>query len=177
MTPYAELDLVTNFSFLEGGSHPSELVVQAKALGLSAIGVADRNTLAGVVRAHTAAKEQGLRLLIGSRLVFRDGTQLIVYPRDRAAYGRLCRLLSLGKSRITDQPSSSGRPQGEPEDPAVPVNDAAPASSPCAAGSSGLSSASPEDDGVRIPKGETWLTFEEALPFAEDLVAIVPAAE
>src|SRR3954454_19577059 len=63
---YAELDLVTNFSFLEGGSHPSELVIQAKALGLTAIGVADRNTLAGVVRAHMAAKEQDLRLLIGS---------------------------------------------------------------------------------------------------------------
>ena len=53
---YAELDLVTNFSFLEGGSHPAELVTQAKALGLAAIGVADRNTLAGVVRAHTATR-------------------------------------------------------------------------------------------------------------------------
>src|SRR5271170_4010920 len=98
--PYAELDAMTNFSFLEGGSHAVELVKQAKALGLLAIGVADRNTLAGVVRAHAAAKKEGLRLLIGCRLTFLDGAELIVYPRDRAAYGRLCRLLSLGKSGI-----------------------------------------------------------------------------
>ncbi len=97
---YAELDLRTNFSFLEGGSHAAELVEKAKALGLSAIGVADRNTLAGVVRAHAAAKREGLSLVIGCRLVFTDGTELIVYPRDRAAYGRLCRLLSIGKSTI-----------------------------------------------------------------------------
>jgi error-prone DNA polymerase len=98
---YAELDAVSNFSFLEGGSHPGEMIAQAKHLGLSAIGIADRNTLAGVVRAHREAKRiGGMRLLIGARLVFTDGTQLIVYPRDRAAYGRLCRLLSLGKSEV-----------------------------------------------------------------------------
>ena len=94
---YAELDLRSNFSFLEGASHADELVLTAKALGLAAIGLADRNSLAGVVRAHVAAKAEGFRLLIGCRLVFLDGTELIVYPRDRAAYGRLCRLLSLGK--------------------------------------------------------------------------------
>jgi error-prone DNA polymerase len=99
---YAELDLITNFSFLEGGSHPAEMVQQAQALGLTAIGIADRNTLAGVVRAHAAAKKYGFRILIGCRLAFQDGTELIVYPRDRAAYGRLCRLLSLGKSRVTE---------------------------------------------------------------------------
>jgi error-prone DNA polymerase len=97
---YAELDAVTNFSFLEGGSHPGEMVSQAQQLGLAAIGVADRNTLAGVVRAHKEARQLGMRLLIGSRLVFADGSVLIVYPRDRAAYGRLCRLLSLGKSEV-----------------------------------------------------------------------------
>jgi error-prone DNA polymerase len=97
---YAELDARSNFSFLEGASHPGELVEEAKALGLGALGLADRNTLAGVVRAHVAAKAHGFRLLIGSRLVFQDGGELIVYPRDRAAYGRLCRLLSIGKSRI-----------------------------------------------------------------------------
>ena len=100
MTAYAELDAVSNFSFLEGGSHPGEMVAQAQLLGMSAIGVADRNTLAGVVRAHREAKRAGMRLLVGARLVFTDGTQLIVYPRDRAAYGRLCRLLSLGKSEV-----------------------------------------------------------------------------
>ena len=99
---YAELDLITNFSFLEGGSHAEELVIQAKALGLTAIGVADRNTLAGVVRALAAAEKHGLGLLVGCRLVFLDRTELIVYPRDRAAYGRLCRLLSIGKSAITN---------------------------------------------------------------------------
>ena len=98
--PYAELDALTNFSFLEGGSHPREMVAQAKYLGLEAIGIADRNSLAGVVRAHREAKLQGLRLLIGARLVFEDQTVLIVYPRDLAAYGRLCRLLSLGKSEV-----------------------------------------------------------------------------
>ena len=96
---YAELVTQTNFSFLRGASHAEELVHQAKALGLSAIGIADCNTLAGVVRAHTAAKEAGLKLLVGARLVLRDGLQLVCYPTDRAAYGRLSRLLSLGKLR------------------------------------------------------------------------------
>jgi error-prone DNA polymerase len=106
---YAELDCRTNFSFLEGGSHAAELAAQAKALGLAALGVADRNTLAGVVRAHAEAKAQGLPLLIGCRLSFLDGAELIVYPRDRAAYGRLCRLLSIGKSAIVgaDLPDQS----------------------------------------------------------------------
>ena len=97
MTSYAELDALTAFSFLEGGALPEEMVAQAAALGHTAIGVADRNTLAGVVRAHVAAEKAGLRLLVGCRLVFREGGELIVYPRDRAAYGRLCRLLSQGK--------------------------------------------------------------------------------
>jgi error-prone DNA polymerase len=93
---YAELQAVSNFSFLEGGSHPDELVAQAKALGLAALGIADRNTVAGVVRAHAAAKQVGLRFLPGARLDLRCGTRLICYPTDRAAWGRLCRLLSLG---------------------------------------------------------------------------------
>jgi error-prone DNA polymerase len=97
---YAELHVTTNFTFLEGGSHPQELVAQAKALGLAAIAITDRNTLAGVVRAHVAAKQAGLRLVIGSRLVFADGTpDMLCLPTDRAAYGRLCRLLSKGQMR------------------------------------------------------------------------------
>ena len=99
MTDYAELAVTTNFSFLRGASHAAELVAQAKGLGLAAIGVADRNTLAGVVRAHLAAREAGLRLLIGARLVTTDGFELICYPTDRDAYGRLSRLLSDGKLR------------------------------------------------------------------------------
>ncbi|MDH3472441.1 MAG: error-prone DNA polymerase [Rhodospirillales bacterium] len=99
MTVYAELQVTTNFSFLSGASHAEELVTAAKALGLAALGVADRNTLAGVVRAHVAAKEAGLKLLVGARLAPEDGPEMLCYPRDRAAYGRLCRLLTLGKRR------------------------------------------------------------------------------
>ncbi len=75
---YAELQVTTNFSFLRGGSHGEELVAQAKALGLAAIAVADRNTLAGVVRAHVAAKEVGLRLIVGARLDLQDAPSLLV---------------------------------------------------------------------------------------------------
>lgn len=90
---------MTNFSFLEGASHADELVIQASALGLSALGVADRNTLAGVVRAHKAAKEHGVRLLVGARLDLQDGPSLIAYPTDRAAYARLSRLITVGRRR------------------------------------------------------------------------------
>ena len=101
MTPrYAELDVTTNFSFLRGGSHAEELVATAKALGLSAIAVTDRNTLAGVVRAHLAAREVGgIKFIVGCRLDLDDAPSLLVYPTDRAAYGRLCRLLTLGQRR------------------------------------------------------------------------------
>ncbi|MEM1105913.1 MAG: error-prone DNA polymerase [Pseudomonadota bacterium] len=97
MTAYAELQVTTNFSFLRGASHAEELVAMAKAKGLSAIGVCDRNTLAGVVRAHIAAQEAGLDLCVGARLDLADGPSLLTYPTDRAAYGRLSRLLTLGK--------------------------------------------------------------------------------
>ena len=96
---YAELAVTSNFSFLRGASHPEELVTMAAELGLSAIGIADRNTLAGVVRAHVAAKEARLQLLIGTRLVTTDGFETLCYPTDRAAYGRLCRLLTRGNRR------------------------------------------------------------------------------
>ncbi|MBL8564241.1 MAG: error-prone DNA polymerase [Hyphomicrobiaceae bacterium] len=98
-TKYAELQVTSNFSFLRGASHADELVATAKALGLAAIAVTDRNTLAGIVRAHTAAKEAGLRLVVGARLDLADAPSLLVLPRDRAAYGRLSRLISLGQSR------------------------------------------------------------------------------
>ncbi|MBI1339391.1 DNA polymerase III subunit alpha [bacterium] len=100
MTGFAELAAATNFSFLRGASHPEEMVQEAKALGLAGLGVADRNTLAGVVRAHAAAKAAGLALAVGARLSFMDETpDVLVYPRDRAGYGRLCRLLTLGARR------------------------------------------------------------------------------
>ncbi|MDP3803744.1 error-prone DNA polymerase [Brevundimonas sp.] len=100
---YAELGAMTNFSFLEGASHPGEIMTQAKALGLAAVGLADRNTMAGMVRALMGAEAVDIPLVVGSRLGFTDGTELIVFPRDRAAYGRLCRLLSLGKSEAVPQ--------------------------------------------------------------------------
>src|ERR1700720_149932 len=96
---YAELQVTTNFSFLRGAAHPDELVVTAAALGHQAIAITDRNSFAGIVRAHHAAKEVGIRLVIGVRLDLRDGMSLLAYPEDRAAYGRLTRLLTLGKRR------------------------------------------------------------------------------
>ncbi len=99
---YAEIGITTNFSFLRGGSHPQDYVHQASALRLPVIGIADHNTLAGVVRACKELENPDVKykpkLLIGSRLVFMDGTpDILVYPRDRAAYGRLCQLLTRGK--------------------------------------------------------------------------------
>jgi error-prone DNA polymerase len=96
---YAELAVTSNFSFLRGASHAGELVDTAARLGLAAIGIADRNTLAGVVRAHVAAREHAVRLLVGARLVLRDGFEVIAYPQDRAAYGRLSKLLTTGNRR------------------------------------------------------------------------------
>ncbi len=136
MSQYAELQVTTNFSFLRGASHPEELAAQAKHLGIAAIAVTDRNSLAGVVRAHGAAKDAGLKFVTGARLDLsaaptpatawrtlpasrggmtihspplagetvsrsetRGGPSLLAYPTTRAAYGRLCRLLSVGQRR------------------------------------------------------------------------------
>jgi error-prone DNA polymerase len=99
VTFFAELAITSNFSFLRGASHGDELAVQAIDLGLSAIGVADRNSFAGIVRAHKAAKDQGLRFLPGVRLITQDGFEIVTYPTDRPAYARLCRLLTLGNRR------------------------------------------------------------------------------
>src|SRR5712675_1092293 len=120
MTAYAELAVTSNFSFLRGASDPEELVIQAKALRLTGLGIADRNSVAGVVRAHVAIRtieetardelkakggcpddyREKLQIAVGARLVFIDGTpDILAYPRDRAAWGRLTRLLSLGKRR------------------------------------------------------------------------------
>src|SRR4051794_26869082 len=103
---YAEFDVVTNFSFLRGASHPDELIYRATELGYKAIAITDINSLAGVVRAFDAAKqviEQGgqpPKLIIGTRLTFTDGTpDLLVHVTDRPAYARLCRLLTIGKRR------------------------------------------------------------------------------
>jgi error-prone DNA polymerase len=105
MTGCAELAVSSNFSFLRGASHPEELVAQAFAIGLSGLGLADRNTLAGVVRAHqawqdTGARAAGFKLAAGSRLVFADGTpDILVYPATRGGWARLCRLLTAGNRK------------------------------------------------------------------------------
>ncbi|WP_339822656.1 DNA polymerase III subunit alpha [uncultured Parasphingorhabdus sp.] len=112
MTAFAELAASTHYSFLRGASSPADMVMQAMALGMTGIGIADRNSVAGVVRAHAAlrraredAAEEGLtlpdlKLIVGSRLVFADETpEVIVYPRNRRGWGRLTRLLSTGNLR------------------------------------------------------------------------------
>ncbi|MBC8049860.1 MAG: PHP domain-containing protein, partial [Chitinophagales bacterium] len=99
MSAYAELVAMSNFSFLRGASHPEELLVQAKALGLSAIALCDRNSLAGVVRGHTQAKANGIQFITGCRLILMNGVEIASLPKDRAAYGRLCRLLTIGNRR------------------------------------------------------------------------------
>ena len=99
-TAYAELQAASNFSFLRGASHPWELMAGAEALGMTALGVVDRNSLAGVVRAWTAAKALKVRALTGCRLDFADGQpSVLCYPTDREAYGRLTQLLTLGQRR------------------------------------------------------------------------------
>ncbi|MEC3949576.1 error-prone DNA polymerase [Sphingobium sp. HWE2-09] len=104
-SPFAEVVAATNFSFLRGASHSMDMVRQASHLGMTGIGIADRNTVAGVVRAHQALKDLGslaggMRLIVGTRLVFADGTlDIVAYPRTRFGWGRLTRLLTLGNRR------------------------------------------------------------------------------
>jgi error-prone DNA polymerase len=96
---FVELGLSSPFSFLRGASDAIELVLTALGHGMDSIGVADRNTLAGVVRLHSAAKGAGLRPLIGCRIDAVDTPSLLAYPLTRDGYGRLSRMLSLGKMR------------------------------------------------------------------------------
>jgi error-prone DNA polymerase len=99
---YLEFACASNFSFLRGASHPEEMMVQAASIGLAGLGLCDRNSVAGVVRAHLAKREQNLALKYhpGARLVFADGTpDILAYPRDRAGWGRLTRLLTVGNLR------------------------------------------------------------------------------
>lgn len=98
--PYAEFGIQSNFSFLRGASKPEELVVAAKLFGFSAIGLADRNTVAGVVRAWQQAKVETLSYHPGCRLVFGDGTpDILAYPQDRKGWGHLCRMLTQANLR------------------------------------------------------------------------------
>ena len=96
---YTELQVTTNFSFLRGGSHPEEMVERAAELGYKAIAVTDRNTLAGVVRAHVAAREKNIRFIPGCRLALLDGPPLLAYPTNKSAYSNLSGLLTEGNLR------------------------------------------------------------------------------
>src|SRR6185503_3629712 len=94
---YAELHCRSNFSFLEGASHPDELVTRACELGHAALAITDRNSVAGVVRAHIAAKDVGLKLLIGAEITPDDSPPIVLWSVNRAGYGRLCRLITRGR--------------------------------------------------------------------------------
>lgn len=98
-TPYAELHCLSNFSFLRGASHPAEIVETATKLGYAALAITDRNSLAGVVRAHLAAKEHGLPLIIGAELTPLDAPPLVLLAPHRTAYARLARLITRGRLR------------------------------------------------------------------------------
>ena len=94
---FVELGLVSCFSFLRGASDAVDLVTAARSLGYDAIGIADANSMAGVVRMHSEAKSLKLRPVIGCRIETVEGLAFLAYPKDRAAYGRLCRLISAGR--------------------------------------------------------------------------------
>jgi error-prone DNA polymerase len=96
---YTELQATSNFSFLRGASHPNELIDQAAAFGFKKIAITDRNTLAGIVRGHAAAKEKDIQIIPACRLDLLDGPSLLAYPTDREAYGRLSALLTKGNLR------------------------------------------------------------------------------
>lgn len=96
---YTELQITSNFSFLRGASHPEELAETAAALGYQHIAITDRNSFAGIVRAHAVAKQNGIRLIVGCRLDLLDGFSLLAYPTNIKAYSQLCNLLTIGNRR------------------------------------------------------------------------------
>ncbi|MEQ1828628.1 MAG: error-prone DNA polymerase [Pirellula sp.] len=97
--PYFELQCKSNFSFLEGASHAHEFAEQAQLLGYGGFSVTDRNTLAGVVRAHTAARDQNVRFIVGCEVHPIDGPPVVLWPQNRRGYANLCQLLSIGRLR------------------------------------------------------------------------------
>lgn len=96
---YTELQVTSNFSFLRGASHPEELVDQAASFGYETIGITDRNTVAGIVRAHVAAKAKNIRIIPGCRIDLLDGPSLLMYPQNKSGYEKLCALLTKGNLR------------------------------------------------------------------------------
>ncbi|MDA0933317.1 MAG: PHP domain-containing protein, partial [Planctomycetota bacterium] len=99
MSSYVPLWCKTNFSFLEGGAHPEELVAHAQAVGVSALAVTDRDGVQGIVRAYVAGKEHGVRIVVGSEVTVADGSTAVLLVQDRAGYANLCRLVTTGRLR------------------------------------------------------------------------------
>ncbi len=151
---YAELHCVSNFSFLQGGSHPEELVARAAALGYEAIALTDRATLSGIVRAHGAAKEAGIRLVIGAWLEPIDAAPIVVWAADAAGYANLCQLLTHGYSRAS-----------EPGGQAAPGPTSAP---------SGIET--DDDPPGRIAAGHCRLALDDVARFSGGLLAGMPLA-
>ena len=94
---YAELHCLSNFSFLRGASQPGELVERAAQLGYAALALTDECSVAGVVRAHVAARDHGLKLIVGAEFRLDDGLRCVLLARDRRGYGQLCRLITRGR--------------------------------------------------------------------------------
>src|SRR5919108_1926368 len=99
MSLYVPLWCKSNFSFLEGASHPDELVEESHRLGLPALALTDRDGVYGVVRAHVKARELGLRLIIGSQITLKDQSVIILLAQNRSGYANLCKLLTAGRLR------------------------------------------------------------------------------
>ena len=97
--PYVPLWCKSNFSFLEGSSHPEELVEEGSRLGVPSLALTDRDGVYGVVRAHVKARELGVHLIIGAQVTLEDGSHLVLLAQDRKGYGRLCRVISAGRLR------------------------------------------------------------------------------
>ena len=96
---YAELHCISNHSFLRGASHPEELVIQAAKLGYGAIAITDECTMAGVVKAHVAAREHGIKLIVGSEFKLEDELLLVLLAPNRVGYGQICNLITIARRR------------------------------------------------------------------------------
>src|SRR6266404_4288701 len=99
MSSYVPLWCKSNFSFLEGASHPDELVEEAHRLSLPSLAITDRDGVYGIVRAHVKAQELGLQLIIGSQVTIDDGSMILLLAQNRSGYANLCQLLTAGRSR------------------------------------------------------------------------------
>ena len=107
---YAELHCISNFTFLRGASHPDELVKRAKELGYHALALTDECSLAGVVRAHAAAREAGLPLIVGSEFRLEGGLRFVALAENRRGYGALARLITTGRRAATSRRKPNSRP-------------------------------------------------------------------